>query len=69
MGPFLGGETPRSSPRGRLGFRGESRVALDFIQKKIYICTTDWGIRYVQKVLEILSAGRSDVAVGCSKHW
>jgi hypothetical protein len=27
--------TPRSSPRGGLGFLGESRVALDIIQKKI----------------------------------
>jgi hypothetical protein len=49
MGPFLGGEYPRSSPRGGLGFRGESCVALDFIQSKIYICTTDWGVGYAQK--------------------
>jgi hypothetical protein len=42
-------EYPRSSPRGGHGFRRESQVALDFIQNRIYICTTDWGIGYVQK--------------------
>jgi hypothetical protein len=35
MGLFLGEYTPCSSPRGGLGFWGESRVPLDFIQKKI----------------------------------
>jgi hypothetical protein len=54
MGPFLGGIPPRSSPRGGLGFQGESRVALDFIEKRIYICTTDWGVGYVQKTWKSL---------------
>jgi hypothetical protein len=38
---------------------------------KIYIRVANWGVGYVnnKKNLEILSKGRSDVAVGCSKRW
>jgi hypothetical protein len=68
MGTFFWGNTPRSSPRGDLVFGEKAESPFDFIQRKNYICTTDWGIRYA-KDLEILSKGRSDVAVGYSKRW
>jgi hypothetical protein len=41
MGPFWGRGTWFS------GGGGGSRIALDFIRSKIYICTTDWGVTYV----------------------
>jgi hypothetical protein len=69
---FLGGDAPRSSPRGGLGFQGKDGSPFDFINSmKIYIRATNWGVGYVKnkKNLEILSKGRSDVAVGCSKRW
>jgi hypothetical protein len=58
MGPFLGGIPPAVALEGDLVF-GE----------KIYICTADRAIGYVQRDLEILSRGRSGVAVGCWKCW
>jgi hypothetical protein len=49
MGPFFWGEGPPAvAPEGDLVL-GESQVALDIIQSKFYICTTDWGVRYAQK--------------------
>jgi hypothetical protein len=60
MGPFFGeGDAPRSSPRGGLGFQREVKSPFNFINSNVN-----------NKIsLEILSKGRSDVAVGCSKRW
>jgi hypothetical protein len=69
---FGGGGAPCSSPRGGLDFRGKAESPFSFINSmEIYICTANWGVGYVnnKRNLEILSKGRSDVAVGCSKRW
>jgi hypothetical protein len=63
MGPFLGGESPAIAPEGDLVFAEKAESPLTLFEKKIYICTTDWGVGYEQKYLEILSKGRRDVAI------
>jgi hypothetical protein len=66
------GDAPRSSPRGGLGFQGKAESPFDFINSiEIYISTANWGVGYVNNKinLEILSKGRSDVVVRCSKSW
>jgi hypothetical protein len=67
MGPFfLGGD----APEGDLVFGGKPSRPFTLLIDEIYICTTNWGVGYVnnEKDLEILSKGRSDVVIGCSKH-
>jgi hypothetical protein len=59
---------PAVAPEVDLVFWEKAESPLTLFRKN-YICTTDWGIRYVQKELEILSMGRNDVALGCSKCW
>jgi hypothetical protein len=63
---------PAVAPEGDLVFGGKpSRPLTLLILVKIYIRVANWGVGYVnnKKNLEILSKGRSDVAVGCSKRW
>jgi hypothetical protein len=57
MGPFFGGNAPRSSPRGGLGFGGKAESPFSFINLlKTYICVANWGVGYVnnKRSLEIL---------------
>jgi hypothetical protein len=69
MGPFFWrGVPPVVAHEGDLVFGEKAESPLTLIKVKFYICTTDWGVGYAQD-LEILSKGRSDVAVGYSKHW
>jgi hypothetical protein len=71
MGPFFrGGMPPVVAPEGDLVFGGKPSHPFTLLIDEIYICTTKWGVGYVngKKDLEILSKGRSDVAVGRSKH-
>jgi hypothetical protein len=51
-----------------LVFEKKAESPLTFLEK-LYIYIADWGVRCAQKDLEILSKGKSDVAVGCSKRW
>jgi hypothetical protein len=71
MGPFFGGSTPVVAPEGDLVFGGKPSHPLTLFNDEIYICTANYGVGYVKKRrnLEILSKGRSDVAVGYSKRW
>jgi hypothetical protein len=46
---FLGGIPPAVAPEGDLAFGEKAESPFDFIQSKIYTCTTDWGVRYAQK--------------------
>jgi hypothetical protein len=62
---FFGGIPPAIAPEGDLVFGEKDESPFDFIQWKIYVCTIDWGVGYA-KDSEILSKGRSDVAVGYS---
>ena len=68
MGPFRG-VPPAVAPEGDLVFGEKAESPLTLSKRKLYICTADWGVGYVKKDLKILSKGRSDVAVGCSKRW
>jgi hypothetical protein len=43
------GNTPAVAPEGDLVFGEKAESPFDFIQSKIYICTTDWGVEYAQK--------------------
>jgi hypothetical protein len=58
-----GGMPPAVAPEGDLVFRGKPSRPLTLLIDEIYICTTNWGVRYInnEKDLEILSKGRSDV--------
>jgi hypothetical protein len=73
MGPFLGGGMPPIvAPEGDLVFWGKPCCPFDFINfERVYIYTANWSVGYViyKNNLEILSKGRSDVTVGCSKRW
>jgi hypothetical protein len=63
---------PAVAPEGGLVFWGKpSRPLTLFILVKIYIHAANWAVGCVsnKKNLQILPKGRSDVAVGCSKHW
>jgi hypothetical protein len=72
MGLFWGGMPPAVAPEGDLVFGGKpSRPLTLLILVKIYIRVANWGVGYVnnKKNLEILSKGRSNIVVGCSKRW
>jgi hypothetical protein len=48
MGPFFfWGDAPRSSPEGDLVFRGKPSRHFTLMIDGIYICTTNWGVGYV----------------------
>jgi hypothetical protein len=70
MGKFFGGIPPAVAPWGTW-FSGRKLCRpLTLFNDKIYICTTKWSIGYAKRRnLEILSKGRSDIAVGYSKCW
>jgi hypothetical protein len=40
---------PIVAPEGDLVFREKAKSPFDFIQRKNYTCTTDWGVGYAQK--------------------
>jgi hypothetical protein len=66
---FRKGVPPVVAPEGDLVFGEKAELPLTLFKRELHICTADWGAGYVQKDLEILSKGRSDIAVGCSKRW
>jgi hypothetical protein len=69
MGLFLGGIPPAVAPEGDLvyGDKVESPL-ISFIGKFTSVQPTG-ASDMCKKDLEILSRGRSDIAVGCSKRW
>jgi hypothetical protein len=50
MGPFFlgaGGMPPVVAPEGDLVFGGKPSRPFTLLIDEIYICTTNWGVRYV----------------------
>jgi hypothetical protein len=48
MGLFRG-VPPTVAPEGDLVFGEKTESPLTLFKRKLYICTTDWGVGYVQK--------------------
>jgi hypothetical protein len=67
-GTIFTGKYPHSSPSGGLGFQGKAESLLTLFKMKLHLYNRV-GRRICAKNLEILSKGRSDVVVGCSKRW
>jgi hypothetical protein len=44
MGPFWGGDAPRSSPRGWLGFLGKAKLPFNFIDLLILTSKLPTGV-------------------------
>jgi hypothetical protein len=62
---------PIVAPEGDLVFRGKTSRPLILLIRWDLHSYSQLGCWYInnKKNLEILSKGRSDVAVGCSKRW
>jgi hypothetical protein len=62
---------PAVAPEGDLVFWGKPSCPLTLLIRKSLHLYSQLGVGFViyKNNLEILSKGRSDVVVGCSKRW